>query len=202
MAGPRNRDLHGAAPDRSADALLILDMISDFDFPKGSSILRAALPVARRIARLKERAVRAGVPVIFVNDSRGRWRSDFADTLARALAVGSKGAPIARLLAPAARDYCVLKPKHSGFFATVLGTLLEYLQVRRLILTGASTEQCVLFTANDAHVRDYRLAIPRDCVATDSARANNLAFRYFRDVLGADLRPSTRLRLARRARKQ
>jgi nicotinamidase-related amidase len=202
MAGPRNRDLHGAAPDRAADALLILDMISDFDFPKGSSILKAALPVARRIARLKERAVRAAVPVIFVNDNQGRWRSDFADTLARALAVGSKGAPIARLLAPGARDYCVLKPKHSGFFATVLGTLLEYLDVRRLILTGASTEQCVLFTANDAYVRDYRLAIPRDCVATDSSRANNLAFRYFRDVLAADLRPSTRLRLARRARKR
>jgi nicotinamidase-related amidase len=200
MAGPRNRGLHGAAPDRSADALLILDMISDFDFPKGSRILLAAMPVARRIARLKERAVAAGVPVIFVNDNRGRWRSDFADTLGRALAVGSKGAPIARLLAPGARDYCVLKPKHSGFFATILGTLLEYLEVRRLILTGASTEQCVLFTANDAYVRDYRLAIPRDCVATHSARANSLAFRYFRDVLGADLKTSSRLRLTRRAR--
>jgi nicotinamidase-related amidase len=197
MAGPRNRDLHGAAPDRSADALLILDMISDFEFPEGSRVLRAALPVARRIARLKERAARAGVPVIFVNDNHGRWRSDFADTLARAFAAGSKGAPIARLLAPGARDYCVLKPKHSGFFATILATLLEYLEVRRLILTGASTEQCVLFTANDAYVRDFRLAIPRDCVAAESARANRLAFRYFEEVLGADLRPSPRLRLAR-----
>lgn len=201
MAGPRNRDLHGAAPQRSADALIVLDMISDFDFPGGARMLRAALPVARRIARLKARAAAAGVPVIFVNDNRGRWRSDFSGLLGRALAPRSRGAPIARLLAPGGRDYAVLKPKHSGFYATVLETLLDHLEVRRLILTGAATDQCVLFTANDAYVRDYELAIPRDCVAADSAPANRLAFRYFKEVLAADLGPSSRIRLSRTRRK-
>jgi nicotinamidase-related amidase len=200
MAGPRNRDLHGAAPERSADVLLVLDMISDFGFPGATRILRAALPVAHRIARLKQRAAAAGVPVIFVNDNRGRWRSDFSGLLGRALAPGSRGAPIARVLAPGGRDYFVIKPKHSGFFVTVLETLLEYLEARRLILTGAATDQCVLFTANDAYVRDYELAIPRDCVAADSMPANRLAFRYFKEVLGADLRPSARIRLARTRR--
>jgi nicotinamidase-related amidase len=79
--------------------------------------------------------------------------------------------------------------------------LLEHLGARRLILTGAATDQCVLFTANDAYVRDYELAIPRDCVAADSGPANKLAFRYFKEVLAADLRPSTRLRLAKTRRR-
>ena len=111
---------------------------------------------------------------------------------------GSRGAPIARLIAPGPNDYCILKPKHSGFFATALATLLEYLGARRLILTGSTSDQCVLFTANDAYVRDFELQIPRDCLAGDSAAANRLAFRYFRSVLGADLRPSARLKLRRR----
>jgi nicotinamidase-related amidase len=201
----RNHDLHGSAPDRAPLALLILDMVSDFEFEGGAALFRAALPVAHRIARLRARADDTGVPVIYVNDNRGRWRSDIREVIAAAWREGARGAPIARLLAPRARDYCILKPKHSGFFATPLATLLEYLGTRRLVLTGASTHQCVLFTANDAYVRDLGLSIPRDCVAAESAAATRLAFDYFHRVLGADLRPSRRLvfgkpRRRRRAR--
>ncbi len=198
MAGSRKSTLHGSAPDQSEDALVVLDMISDFSFPAGARVLRAARPVARKIARLRERAWRAGVPVIYLNDNDGRWRSDFPALVRRASRDGSRGAPVARLLAPGERDYCVLKPKHSGFFATPLDTLLEYLGARRLILTGISADQCVLFTANDAYVRDFKLAIPRDCVAAGRASDDRLAFRYFSAVLGADLRSSERLRFARK----
>jgi nicotinamidase-related amidase len=200
MAGKEsgNRSLHGTAPDRSATALLILDMISDFEFEDGERLHRAALPVGRRIARLRERADRARVPVVYVNDNLGRWRSDFVALFRHCAREGARGAALARLLAPRPRDYCVLKPKHSGFFATPLDTLLEYFGARRLVLTGATVNQCVLFTANDAYVRDFELFIPRDCVAGESKSAFRLAFRYFRTVLGAHVRASPRLRLARK----
>jgi hypothetical protein len=60
MAAKRTsrRDLHGAAPDRSDTAVVILDMISDFEFEDGARVFRAALPVARRIGQLAERARR------------------------------------------------------------------------------------------------------------------------------------------------
>jgi nicotinamidase-related amidase len=200
MEKHRNRDLHGSAPDSSRDALLILDMISDFEFEDGGRAFRSALPVARRIARLRERAGSAGVPVVYVNDNAGRWRSDFGALVRRSGRAGARGAAIVELLEPRPADYCVLKPKHSGFFATALGTLLEYLGTRRLVMTGVSSNQCVLFTANDAYVRDFELAIPRDCVAGLSAADSRLAFRYFRTVLGADLRPSARVRFRRSRR--
>lgn len=193
----KNETLGGSAPDRSDTALLILDMISDFEFPDGVQVLKAALPVARRIARLKARANRARIPVIYVNDNRGRWRSEFTALVRHAARARSRGAPIARLLAPGPLDYRLLKPKHSAFFGTVLGTLLEYLGVRRLVLTGVSAHQCVLFTANDAYVRDLELAIPRDCVASESRASTQLALKYFADVLGAQLAPSTRVHLGR-----
>ena len=198
-AGGRNhRSLHGSAPDRSPFALLVLDMISDFRFEDGAAIARAALPVARRIARLAERARRAKVPVVFVNDNLGRWRSDLPAIVRHCARAGSKGAAILDLLEPQRQDYGILKPKHSGFFATPLATLLEYLGAKTLVLTGASTQQCVLFTANDAYVRDYRLWIPADCVASKTRAQTHLASRYFRSVLGADMRPSGKVRFSQK----
>ena len=68
--------------------------------------------------------------------------------------------------------------------------LLEYLGARTLVLTGASTHQCVLFTANDAYVRDYRLWIPSDCVASKTRAQTRLASRYFRSGRGGTGIPS------------
>ena len=189
----RNSGLHGAVPDRSAVVLLVLDMISDFAFKDGAAAARAALPIARRIARLAERARRGRVPVVFVNDNLGRWGSDFPAILRHCSRPASKGAAVIEILAPQAGDYVVLKPKHSGFYATPLATILEYLDARTLVLTGASMHQCVLFTANDAYVREYELRIPRDCVASPTKAQARLASIYLRTVLGADMRPSMRV---------
>ena len=73
----------------------------------------------------------------------------------------SPGLRVSERLRPTARDYFVLKPKHSGFFDTTLDTLLEALHVRRLILSGIAGNICVLFTANDAHMREFTLIAAR-----------------------------------------
>jgi nicotinamidase-related amidase len=194
---PSLRDPKGIAPQRSSIAILVLDMISDFEFKDGVRVFRHALPIARRIRRLKERATRSSIPIIYVNDCDGRWRSDFPAYVRHCSGNGVRGAPIARLLAPEPEDYCVLKPKHSGFFLTPLESLLELMGVKRLVLTGVSSNQCVLFTANDAYVRDLELAIPRDCISARKPSDTRLALQYFVSVLGADTRPSTNLRFPR-----
>jgi nicotinamidase-related amidase len=191
------RDPSGLAPNRAATALIVLDLISDFAFDGGAKVARAALPVAKRIARLKVRAKAAGVPVVYVNDGLGRWRSDFPGLVRHCSRNGSHGAPVVRTIAPVADDYCVLKPKHSGFYATPLDTLLDFIGAKRLILTGVSSHQCVLFTANDAYVRDLALAIPRDCISARNPRDTRLALEYFTRVLGADVRASATVRFGR-----
>ncbi|MBV8783354.1 MAG: cysteine hydrolase [Gammaproteobacteria bacterium] len=182
MSDSRDR-MHGSVPDRATSALLVLDMFSDFSFPGGARAARLALPVARRIASLKARLARRKVPCLYVNDNLGRWRSDFPALLRRAAA--ARGAPLVRLLRPQERDYCILKPKHSGFFDTPLDTILEALRVRRLILCGTMTPQCILFTATDAYVRDYELVVPSDCVLSLTRREQQLALYFLRSVLGA-----------------
>jgi nicotinamidase-related amidase len=196
----RNPDLHGNAPDKCGVALLLIDVINDLEFPEGEQLLRYALPMARQLAALKERAVKAGVPIIYVNDNFGRWRSDLNAQVEHCLKDGVRGQPIVELLRPGEDDYFVLKPKHSGFFSTTLDTLLEYLGAKTVVLTGLATNICVLFTANDAYMRDLHLVVPRDCVASNTEDENNYALEQMRTVLKADVSPSTELSLEALAR--
>lgn len=187
----QNPDLHGNVPDSCTVALLIIDMISDFAFEGGDTLLEAALPVAERLAVLKRRARAAAVPVVYVNDNYGKWRSDFKQQVDHVLD-GTPGRAIAELLHPDEADYFVLKPKHSGFYATPLGLLLEYLGAKTLVLTGVRTESCVLFTANDAYMREYGLVVPPDGVATFNAD-HETALRVMKRDMGARLTPCAQL---------
>jgi nicotinamidase-related amidase len=192
----KNSDLNGNAPDESEIALLLVDVINDFEFEGGEELFRNALPAARNIARLKERAQQADVPVIYVNDNFGKWRSDFKRTVTHCLQEDVRGRPIVELLQPEDDDYFVLKPKHSGFFSTTLDLLLEYLGARTLVVTGIAGNNCVLFTANDAYLRDYRLIVPADCTASIHNQDNDNALRQMQEVLKADVRPSADVHFA------
>ena len=185
----RNPDLHGNAPDESDDALLIIDVINDLEFGSGARLLPHALAAAKRIRALKARARRAGVPVIYCNDNFGRWRSDFRKQIEHCKG-DVRGRPLVELLEPDEEDYFVLKPKHSAFFSTQLELLLQYLGPRRLILTGLAGNICVLFTANDAYMRDLHLVVPADCVASNTDADNRHALEQMRTILKADIRPS------------
>ncbi len=196
MASPsKNLNLHGSAPDTSATALLLIDVINALEFEGAEKLVKPALAMARGLVELKRRCARASIPAIYVNDNFGRWREDQRAIIARALEPGTRGRPVAELLKPAPDDYFVVKPKHSGFFATPLDTLLTYLRVRTLILTGIGTELCVLFTANDAYMRDYRLVVPSDCVTAIDSEEGTHALRRMVDALQADVRASADVRL-------
>src|SRR3954469_14680717 len=198
----KNPDLHGSAPDKSEIALLLIDVINDLDFPEANRLLRYARPMARKLLKLKKRAKKAGVPVIYVNDNFGRWQSDFRRQVQHCLREDSRGREIVSLLRPEEDDYFVLKPKHSGFFSTTLETLLHYLGSTKLILTGIAGNFCVLFTANDAYMRDYELVIPADCTASNTAKENRQALNLMKKFLKADTSLSTTLRLPRARKKR
>jgi nicotinamidase-related amidase len=197
----KTSDLHGNVPDHANGVLLLIDVINDLDFPQGKKLLTNALPMAKRLLTLKQRVKRAGIPVVYVNDNFGKWRSDFRRQIAHCLEDGTYGEPIVRLLEPNEDDYFVLKPKHSGFFSTALDTLLHYLRAKTLILTGLTGDNCVLFTAHDAYLRDFYIIVPSDCVASIETKDNRYALRQMQRLLKADIRPSTRLKLGALGRK-
>ena len=189
-------DLHGNAPDETRVALLIIDMINAFDFDGAERMLDRAAAAARAIRALKVRSKEAGIPAVYVNDNFGRWRSDFRTLLAHVMQPGCRGRSMAELLEPDEDDYFVLKPKHTGFQFSALDLLLEHLGARTLILTGVAGNFCVLFTAHDAYMRDYRLVVPQDCVASLTPQDDRYALAHMADVTKADVRASVEIDLA------
>lgn len=182
---------HRDAPSGKA-ALLIVDMVNRFDFPQGERLKAKAVNVARTIQTLRCDVEAAGCPIVFVNDNFGQWHSEkskLVDQASRAAKV------VTQHIAPNEQDYFIIKPQFSGFYATNLQVLLPKLGVSRLILTGITTDICVLFTAADAHMRDYALWVPEDCVAALDDQRSMWALEMMRDSMGAETRPSTQLSL-------
>lgn len=185
--------LHGDEIQRSRVALLLIDVINDLEFPEGRQLLEKGLPAARCIRELRARAEDAEIPIIYVNDNFGRWRSDFQAQVRHCLNDDVVGKPIATMLQPGPDHYFILKPRHSAFFSTALAILLEQLGTKILILTGFAGDKCIPFTANDAYLRELQLLIPGDCIASNSEEDNLQALNLMQRVLKADIGPSANL---------
>jgi nicotinamidase-related amidase len=167
----------------SKTALLIIDMLNTMDFPEGESLAKLALPVAKNILKLKKRFNKRQFPVVYVNDNFGDWKSSWEDVYKTCADPRSRGSAIAKLLHPDAEDYFILKPRHSAFYSTNLEVFLKDMGIETLILTGVAGNICILFTAHDAHMRDYKIIVPRDCVASNTKSINSQALHLLKQNL-------------------
>jgi len=121
---------------KSAAALILVDVINHFEFPDGARLLKNAFLIAPRLARLKERARRAGIPAIYVNDNFGQWRSNASKLLEYCLRPEAPGRDFVAQVQPDDEDYLVLKPMHSAFYQSPLDVLLRHLGAATVILGG------------------------------------------------------------------
>jgi nicotinamidase-related amidase len=190
-------DLHGNAPDHAGAVLLLVDVINDLDFPNNEYLVSRSMPLARRIRELGERCREAGIPVIYANDNRGKWRSDVQIVLTEAQRDGVPGHDFVRNLLPGPDDYVVLKPKHSVFLGTPLDLLLESIGAHTVILAGLTTNACVLVSAGELFVRGFRLFVPRDCVEALTPDVQEPALKLMEESYKAVTSESTTLDLAR-----
>lgn len=171
-------------------ALLLVDVINDFEFSGGERLLANAASAVKPLLALRRMAHAARAPVIYANDNFGDWHSDSSRILKRCQRRGCRGAGFTRALAPLARDYFVLKPANSAFYSTTLETLLRALKVRALVLAGLTAENCILFTAHDAYLRGYKLHVPEDCVASQKGADARRALEQMQLTLKADITSS------------
>jgi nicotinamidase-related amidase len=185
----------GNTRHKSPVALILVDVINHFEFPDGTRLLRNALPIAPNILRLKNRARRAGIPAIYVNDNFGQWRSDAAKLVDYCLRPTARGRQFVEMIRPDEEDYFVLKPMHSAFFQTPLEVLLQYLGASSLILCGLATNSCIMCTAHDANMREFQLFVPSDCSAARTRREHQQAIQHIKAMTDAKITPTASLRL-------
>jgi nicotinamidase-related amidase len=170
-------------------ALIIIDMINNFDFSHGPILAKKAFRIAEPIKNLKNQFNQMKLPVIFINDHYKLWQADLHKIID--LCRNDYSQAIFEILLPEKDDLFLIKPKHSAFYGTALNTLLHQLKVNTLILTGIAGNICVLFTANDAYMREYQLLIPKDCIASADDTDNLYALTMMKNVLKAKIDAST-----------
>ncbi|WP_329416107.1 cysteine hydrolase [Streptomyces sp. NBC_00704] len=175
----------------SKTALIVIDMINTYDHPDADLLLPSARRVVPVATGLLERARRAGVPVVYVNDNFGQWRSHHGELLDTALA--GPHADLVEPLRPDEESLFVVKARHSVFFETPLSYLLDQEGVDHLVLCGQVTEQCILYSALDAHIRHLDVTVPRDAVAHIHADLADAALEMMERNMGARVCDSSEL---------
>lgn len=177
-------------------AVLVIDMINRLDFPGADRLRPRATAAADAILRLRDQADAADVPLIFCNDNHGQWHHDRTALVTAARESGDGGRALLDKLSPRERDILIVKPQVSAFYATNLPAILPRLGVSRLVLVGVAADICVLFTAGDAHMREYRLWVPADAVASEEPARERWALEIMAKAMGAQTRPVADLPLA------
>ncbi len=183
-----------AAPGKTA--LVIIDMVNALAFEGGETMREPAEATIAPILTLRDAADAAGVPVIYVNDNDGQWHSERNRLIEETLAKGGPGRALTEALRPRESDYFIIKPQFSGFYATNLPVLLPQLGVSRLVLAGVAADICVLFTAADAHMRQYGLWVPCDAVAGNHGERTRWAIEIMRNSMKAETRGTGEMTLA------
>ena len=178
---------------RMGSALVVIDMLNTYDFPDADKLVPSAADVVPNISSLIARAQDEDVPVIYVNDNYGDWNSS-ADEL---LDAGLKGKhpELVEPLRPPEEVSFVIKARHTIFYGTPLDHLLQSEEIDRLVLTGQVTEQCILYSALDAHVRHLDVAVPSDAVAYIHEDLHEAALKMMETNMSADVTPSGECRL-------
>ncbi|MFC8124815.1 cysteine hydrolase family protein [Streptomyces sp. NPDC057302] len=166
-------------------AVIVIDMINTYEHLDADLLLPGVRKAVPAIVRLLERARAADVPVIYANDNFGEWRSHHGEIVETALA-GQHG-ELVEPLRPDEESLFVVKARHSIFYETPLSYLLSQLGVQQVILSGQVTEQCVLYSALDAHIRHLDVIVVQDAVAAIHDDLADAALQMMQRNMGADL---------------
>ena len=155
-------------------ALLVIDMQNGFLHPASPLFIDGAPATVPACAKTIAFCRARGIPVIFVTR---RYRADGRDVeRARLAAWEAGGKPLSPGCPPdiseempaslGAEDYHIIKPRYSAFFSTELDLLLRRLGIKKLVLMGTTTPNCIRTTCYDALSLDYDVVVLSDCTSS------------------------------------
>jgi len=178
-------------------AVLIVDMTHAFvDDQYRTGYSKTGKPALKAIKRLLDRARDLKVPIFFTRAApsyskveRGRW---FGKVRPLSGPRPPESDEIVDELKPMEGEFIILKTKPSAFFGTPLESLLTYLNVDSLIITGMVTSGCVRATVMDAFSYNYRVNIPLECVADRSQISHEVTL-FDLDMKYADVTPLSKV---------
>ena len=166
-------------------ALIVIDMINSYDHPDADKLTKSVEETLPKMVDLVKRAADEDVTTIYVNDNFGAWNSNREELVEAALEGEYK--ELVEPIRPEKDTAFVVKARHSIFFETPLSYLLTENDVERVVLIGQATEQCILYSALDAHIRHFDVVVPRDAVAHIHEHLADAAFEMMETNMDAEI---------------
>lgn len=168
-------------------ALLVIDMLNDFIKPEGALYIGPAagkvVPVVRsRLDRFRQDRR----PVIFICDRHRSGDLEF-DMFPPHCLEGGSGGEVIDELSPRPAERRIYKRRYSAFFGTELDLTLREYGVTDLELTGVVTNICVLYTAADARMLNYRVTVNAGAVAGIDEQSHRFALQEMKETLGVNV---------------
>lgn len=168
-------------------ALLIVDMLADFIYPEGALYLGPSADALITGVRSRLEEYRnEGDLIIYLCDRHPEDDQEF-DMFPPHSLEGSKGSDIIAELAPQAGERIISKRRFSAFCGTDLDLTLREKGITDLELTGCVTNICILYTAADARMLNYRVSVSEKAVASFDSQAHSFALQEMEKTLGVTL---------------
>lgn len=200
MARESEQSPRGRRPDRhragsAGTALIVVDMLNPYRHADAERLAARVSEALPGIQTLLSRAAEADLPIVYVNDNYGDWNSSAEELVENALG-GAHPELVEPVLPPDGHSF-VIKARHSIFYGTPLEYLLDEMRIDRVVLCGQVTEQCIFYSALDAHVRHFQVVVPPDGVAAIHDHLAEAALELMERNLSAELERSSECQLVR-----
>jgi len=167
-------------------ALLVIDLQKDFfdtEYSDQTRAERTKQDLASSLNQLMDTARQSGILVVFINTSllpdRSNWNLRMKDINSSVCIRSTPGEALISEIRTGQNDMVITKERYSAFFRTRLDEILQARAVNSLIVCGINTHACVRTTAIDAFMRDYRVFIPIECVASYDQDQHSSTLNYF-----------------------
>jgi nicotinamidase/pyrazinamidase len=148
-------------------AIVVVDMLKDnLKESARNPYYGEGKAIIPNLQRLLAEGRKKGLPIIFACDSFLEGDFIFRGRMKVHSLRGTQGAEVIDDLRPEPKDIIVPKRRFSAFFKTDLDQTLRMLGVDTIIVTGITTEVCVLMTAMDGLSHDFSAIILEDCTAS------------------------------------
>ena len=163
-------------------AIIVVDMLKDNlkESPR-NPYLQEGKAVIPNLQRLLEEGRKRGFPIIFACDSFLEGDFIFRGKMKVHALRGTKGAEVVDDLKPEPTDIILPKRRFSAFFKTDLDQTLRTLGIDTIIVTGMTTEVCVLMTAMDGLSHDFSAILLEDCSASRNKEFHQGCLNLYRD---------------------
>ena len=183
-------------------ALLMIDMQNGFLSARSPLFIDGAPATVPACARVIDHCRSQQIPVFFVTRSYAADGSNVERTRHAAWEAGGKplspgcakelSADMPEDFGRTSHDYSIVKPRYSAFFATELDLILRRLGIKKLILAGTTTPNCIRTTCYDAISLDYEVIVLRDCTSSKTPEIQRSNLRDMQ-AIGAEILDSAEL---------